>query len=165
MDPPDFGRLYERHSRDVFRFALYLTGHRQDAEDITAETFVRAWTAPGEIRVGTVKAYLLMIARNLNLDRWDRRRTTMMPLDSDMPDASPGPENLASERDEMRVALAALAKLPETDRAALLMRALGDLPYDAIAAALGTSIGAARVKVHRARGRLSELRDALRNKR
>jgi DNA-directed RNA polymerase specialized sigma24 family protein len=50
--------LYEGYSRDVFRFALYLSGNWQDAEDITAETFVRAWVAEDSIGLATVKGYL-----------------------------------------------------------------------------------------------------------
>ena len=61
----DFAGLYERYAQDVYRFALYLCGDPVYAQDIAAETFVRAWVTPGEIRVGTVKAYLFMIARNL----------------------------------------------------------------------------------------------------
>jgi RNA polymerase sigma-70 factor (ECF subfamily) len=48
-----------------------------------------------------------------------------------------------------------LADLPEVDRAALLMRAVGQLSYEETAAALGLSVGAARVRVHRARARLA----------
>ena len=42
----DFSSLYKKYAPDVYRFALYLSGERGDAEDITSETFVRAWTAP-----------------------------------------------------------------------------------------------------------------------
>ncbi len=161
MDALDFGSLYRRYSADVFRFALYLTGNRADAEDIAADTFVRAWTAAAEIRVATVKAYLLMIARNLYLERLrTARRTT--DLDVDSPDSAAGPERAAIERDEVRAVRSSLGRLPETDRAALLMRAVGGLSYEAIAAALGLSVGAARVRVHRARVRLAELRAPLR---
>jgi DNA-directed RNA polymerase specialized sigma24 family protein len=59
--------LYETYSRDVFRFALYLSGNWQDAEDITSETFVRAWVAEDSIRMATIKGYLFAIARNLFL--------------------------------------------------------------------------------------------------
>jgi RNA polymerase sigma-70 factor (ECF subfamily) len=51
-----------------------------------------------------------------------------------------------------------MQRLPEIDRAALVMRAQGELSYEAIAAALGLSVPAARVKVHRARLKLEELR-------
>src|SRR5258707_15661166 len=63
--------IYQRHAADVFRYALFLCGNRAQAEDITSETFVRLWTAPGEIRVTTVKAYLFTIARHL----WPSRST------------------------------------------------------------------------------------------
>ena len=50
--------------------------------------------------------------------------------------------------------------LPEIDRAALVMRAFDDLPYDEIARALGISLAATKVKIHRARRALIERRDA-----
>ncbi len=53
----DFSALYKKYAPDVFRFALYLSGDRSQAEDITSETFVRAWTSPEPIAVATVKAY------------------------------------------------------------------------------------------------------------
>src|SRR5580765_1119334 len=56
-----FGELYARYAQDVYRFALYLSGDRHEAEDITSETFVRAWTATVPIRTETVKGYLLTI--------------------------------------------------------------------------------------------------------
>jgi RNA polymerase sigma-70 factor (ECF subfamily) len=154
MRPIDFGGLFERYWPDVFRFALYLTGNRADAEDVASETFARAWTAPGEIRVGTVKAYLFMIARNLSIDL---RRAARAEVECD-PDAAAtgaGPEQVAIDRAELRAVLVNLAELPEPDRAALLMRAVGQLSYEETAAALGLSVGAARVRVHRARARLA----------
>jgi RNA polymerase sigma-70 factor (ECF subfamily) len=51
----DFSALYKQYAPDVYRFAFYLSGERGDAEDITSETFVRAWTSPEEIKMATVK--------------------------------------------------------------------------------------------------------------
>ncbi len=156
MDATDFGSLFQRYSADVFRFALYLCGNRADAEDILSETFTRAWTSPAGIRVGTVKAYLFMIARNLHLDRARASgRTTV--LDVDAPDSAPGPEAAAIDRDQARALRLALAGLAERERAALLMRSTGDLSYEAIGVALGMSAGAVRVTVHRARTKLAGL--------
>jgi len=64
----DFSELYERYARDVHRFALFLSGDRALAEDLTSETFVRAFVGRDDLRVDTVKAYLLAIARNLHRD-------------------------------------------------------------------------------------------------
>ena len=63
----DFTELYKKYAPDVFRFAMYLSGNRGEAEDIVSETFVRVWTAPEPIAMATVKGYLLTIARNLFL--------------------------------------------------------------------------------------------------
>ncbi len=151
-----FEELYERYARDVYRFALYLSGSSAQAEDITAETFVRVWTARDKIRVATVKAYLFTIARHLHADG-RRRDSRHSALSDGFVDPSPGPELAAAARQELGAVLAALQQLPELDRAALLMRAQDAMPYEEIAASLGLSLPAAKVKVHRARLKLAEL--------
>ena len=154
----DFHSLFERHSRDVYRFALYLSGDPSLAEEIAQETFVRAWVMPGEVCGGTVKAYLLTIARNLY--RAERKRAArQVALDGTLPDPKPGPEAVAWGRLELDAVLEALQALPEADRAALLMHAQDGLPYAAIASALGLSIAAVKVRVHRARIKLRRLCD------
>ena len=154
MPPLDFARLYAAYSTDVFRFALYLTGNRAEAEDIPSETFVRALAGRDVIRVATVKAYLLMIARNLHVD-WKRRESRRATLPGDPPDLAPSPEAMSGAKSALRAATSALQQLPEIDRAAILMRAVHDRSYDDIAKALGLTVAAARVKVHRARLKLT----------
>lgn len=156
MEPLRFGELYERYAPDVMRFALYLTGSRSEAEDITSETFVRAWARSDAIRLGTVKAYLLMIARNLHLDS-RRREARRGEIQEEPRDSAPDPEAVSGARNELRVVLAALQRLPELDRSALVMRAVDGLTYEDIAEALGVKPAAVRVKVHRARMKLAEL--------
>ena len=78
-----FHELYAAHARDVYRFALFLCGDPSTADDLTADTFVRAWTASGSIREPTVRAYLLTITRNLWRDR-KRRERRLVPLDDAM---------------------------------------------------------------------------------
>jgi len=153
----DFETLYAQYSRDVFRFALSLSGNLAMAEDITSETFVRVWMARDRLDLGTVIGYLMTIARHLYLEqlRHDRGRGEFA---SDPPDGSPGPHALAEGRSELDAVLADLQALPELDRAALLMRAQERLSYEEIAAALGIGAGAAKTKVHRARRRIAELR-------
>jgi RNA polymerase sigma-70 factor (ECF subfamily) len=153
----DFHNLYRDYAHDVFRFALYLCGSVAWAEDITSEVFVRAWTRRDSLRMPTVKAYLLTIARNLYLKQL-RRERRLVPLGEHIPSREPPPEVCAEQRAELRAVLVGLQALPEIDRSALLMRAVNDMPYVEIAAALGISLSAARVKVHRARIRLEQYR-------
>ena len=154
----DFEDLYRRYAPDVYRFALYLSGSPAQAEDLASETFVRVWTARDSIRTASVKAYLFTIARNLHVDgrRRDARNVELPEL---LLDPSPGPEVEAQATQALDTVLRALQQIPEIDRAALLMRAQDGLPYEEIAAALGIPLASARVKVHRARLRLADLRD------
>ncbi len=154
----DFEDLYQRYARDVYRFALYLSGNKALAEDIASETFVRVWTVRDTIRTESVKAYLFTIARNLHADG-RRREARHVAIPEVLLDPSPGPEVEASDRQALEAVLLALQQIPEVDRAALLMRAQDSLPYEEIARSLGLSVSAAKVKVHRARLRLAELRD------
>jgi RNA polymerase sigma-70 factor (ECF subfamily) len=152
-----FHKLYERHAPDVYRFACWLSGDPAEAEDITSETFVRAWSSSTPIRTETVRAYLFAIARNVYL-QGVRRSRRQAGLHTSQPDPAPGPDQVVADRIQMGGVARVLMTLPEVDRAALIMRAQYDMPYDEIARALGLSISAAKVKVHRARLRLIEAR-------
>ena len=151
-----FHELYSRYADDVYRFAHWLTGNPDDARDITSETFVRAWTAPEEPRMETVKAYLLTIARNLHRKQW-RRQSRLEALDETMPDGAAQPDEAAAGQDDFRRTLAAVHALPETERTVLLLRAEQELSYKDIAAATGLSAAAVRVKVFRARAKLAAI--------
>ena len=154
----DFATLYRQYAQDVFRFAYYLSGNRAMADDITAETFARALTAAGRIETGTVKAYLLRIARNAFLDAVRRdARLAALPDDAQVSDPAPGPDAVAASRIELELTRHALASLSEGERAALLMSAVAGLPHDQIAAALECSVPAVKLRIHRARLHLRQL--------
>lgn len=152
----DFDAFYDAHAPAVYRFALYLSSNVAAAQDLTAEAFTRLWTAR-DVRVATVRAYLFTIVRNL-YRRELRSPIQEVPLDASIADHRRDPEAEATVRDQLDWVLRRLQELPELDRAALLMRVQHDLPYEEIAAALGLSVAASRVRVHRARLRLSQLR-------
>jgi RNA polymerase sigma factor (sigma-70 family) len=158
VDELGFASIYERYSRDVYRFAFYLSGDRAVAQDITAETFARAWAVHEQVRVGSVKAYLLMIARNLYRDGRRKPVEARLPAAVEVRDPDRGPEAAAQARDELQVVLRALREIPELDRAALLMATVEGLSHQAIASALGLSAAAVKVRVHRARVKLNAAR-------
>jgi RNA polymerase sigma-70 factor (ECF subfamily) len=153
MQQMTFEQLYRRYFADVHRFSLWLTRDPSEADDVTSETFVRAWARRGRLRTETVKAYLLAIARNVS---HDRRRTARRheELSPQLEDGAPDPLRRAVARSQLDVVTSALGELPELDRTALVLRSELDLPYAEIARVLSISEGAARVKVHRARRRL-----------
>ena len=153
----NFSALYQTYAPDVFRFVLYLSGNRTEAEDITSETFVRVWTSATAIEMKTVKGYLFTIARNLFLQGL-RKSSRHVSLPPELPDFKPSLQLQAEQRAELRAVLLQLQKLSEIDRSALLLRTMEDMPYEEIARMLGISLASAKVKVHRARLSLSSIR-------
>ena len=153
----NFHELYQKYSQDVYRFAYWLCGDAQDAEDITSETFVRALTTAEEIRTETVKGYLLTIARNLALKKIKQTKR-ITDLTVDLPAASERLDRTVEANLSLQSVMQFLQSLPEVDRAALLMHSQEDLPYEEIARVLEISVAAARVKVHRTRIKLNEYR-------
>lgn len=152
--------LYRQHAPAILSFAWRLCGDRSTAEDIVSETFVRLMTRPVRVETRTARAYLLTIARNLYLSRL-RRRLREVPLGDDAPAPELDPVRRLDGEARLDATMRALGEVPESERAALLLRVDQELPYDEVAASLGISVAAARVRVHRARLRLAE---ALREK-
>jgi len=152
-----FHDLYERYAPEVYRFSFWLSGNAADAEDITSETFIRAWTGSERIRTETVKAYLFTIARNLYLKQL-RQSKRQVDLDANHASLGSNPAELVGQRMELTAVLQQLQKLPEVDRAALILRVQYELPYAEIARVLNLSLANAKVKVHRARLKLAAAR-------
>jgi RNA polymerase sigma-70 factor (ECF subfamily) len=155
----DFSSLYQKYAPDVYRFALYLSGERGEAEDITSETFVRAWTSPEPIEMATVKGYLFTIARNLFLQGL-RKTSRHVALDDDLRDPQAGPYAQAELNEKLHSVFTELQRLPEASRSALLMHAVDGMAYEEIARVLGISLAAVKVKIYRARLALAGIRNA-----
>ncbi len=152
---PDLETIYRQHSPAVFRYAWGLCGNRSEAEDLVSETFVRLLTRAPRLETRTALAYLLAIARNAYLNG-RRRRRPQVEVPDDL--AAPGcpPDEANEQQERLAAVLTDLAALPEGERSALLLRVDHELSYEEIAIVLGITVGAARVRVHRARLRLLE---------
>ncbi len=149
----NFQDLYESYATEVYRFALWLAGDRSEAEDITSETFIRAWVHRNDIRTETLKAYLFTIARNafLQRQRKGKRRVTLQDI---YPDPAPGPHEQVDTHLQLLRVQELLQSFPEVDRTAFVLRVRHELPYAEIARVLELSLSAAKVKVHRVRKKL-----------
>lgn len=152
----DFHELYSRYARDVHRFALYLSCDPALADDITSETFLRAWNSATPIREATVKAYLFTIVRNLYLTE-RTRAARHVELNHSLPSGAASQDTRIEHQGALTAVLRALRVLPETDRAALLMRTQDGMSYEEIAQALQLTLSSAKVKVHRARVKLAAM--------
>lgn len=148
-----FQELYDSYAAGVYRFALWLAGDTFQAEDITADTFVRAWTSNSPIRTETLKAYLFTIARNLYLEQ-RRKAKRQTALNDTHLDPLSGPDQVVDARLELQRVRSILLTLPEIDRSAFVLRIQHDLPYAEIARILDLSLSTSKVKVHRVRKKL-----------
>jgi RNA polymerase sigma-70 factor (ECF subfamily) len=149
-----FRDVYERYHKDVYRFALFLTGDATRSEDLAAETFVRAWTARGRIRQETVRAYLLTITRNLYRDHL-RSSRRLLPLDETIADTTPSVDVQVERVSSVQDVRARLRRIAKGDRRALLLYVVKEMSYAEIATALGTSVGAVKSRIFRAREALT----------
>ena len=149
----NFQDLYETYATEVYRFAFWLAGDISEAEDITSETFIRAWVNRNSIRTETLRAYLFTIARNAFLQQ-QRKRMRHVVLENVFPDPAPGPQKQVETQIELQKVQKFLQTLKEIDRAAFVLRVQHELPYTEIARVLGLSLTATKVKVHRVRRKL-----------
>lgn len=156
------GELFDRHHRRLFNFFLRFTRDAGAAEDMVQEVFVRMLKYRHTYRSGAEFApWMYALARNAAHDQW-RARPKELPEDPEGPEPA-GPFEHPIEgmlADERRVQLAAaLARLAPDKRELLLLARSGELRYEAIGELLGISVGAVKLRVHRA---LKDLRGAWR---
>lgn len=161
-----FVDLYDQHRGPVFSAALRLCARWADAEDLTAETFVRAYRAAGDYapeRRAQVRprAWLMTILWNLwrNRARTAARRPPPAPLTEGVDVADPGQDVAgAAERNETGERLAALLEqLSDAQREAVVLRYVADLSISEVAAILGVPEGTAKSHVSRGLKKLREL--------
>jgi len=150
-----FKDMYQKYEPDVFRFSYWLCRNIHDAEDITSETFVRAWAGSGRLKAQTLKGYLLKIARNLWLDQLKRGRRRLDEPDL-IVDTAQNPEENVMRTEAEESVQKALAYLRGSDRHILFLRYTEELSYQEIADCLGLSLAAVKVALHRAKKRLGK---------
>jgi RNA polymerase sigma-70 factor (ECF subfamily) len=151
--------LVRRHAPALGRF-LYSSGaDPADVEDLVQEAFYRAFRRlDGWRGAASLRSWLFTIAGNLLRDQYRKRkgRQVISIADHDVVDGADPYEELAAAESEARLR-AGLADLPRLQREVFLMRVQAESGYEEIAAALGTTPGAARVHYHHAVKRLKEL--------
>lgn len=153
--------LYTEAWTDVYRYAFMLLRHREDAEDVAAEAFGRAYAAwrRGGGPAGAPLPWLLLIARRIVIDRQRRRRLiAWLPLSARRQGGDPY-ANAAFERAEAWLWFERVSQiLPPRQREVLILRYQFDLPDEVTGRVMGLSSAGVRTLVSRA---LAELREHL----
>lgn len=155
------GELFERHHQPLFGFLTKLVGNRNAAEDITQIVFQRMLKYRHTYRTeGSFTAWMYHLARRCAADHFRRsstapRATDPVDLNEHADDRPHAGQNAALD-DDRALLRRALAELDAGDREVLLLSRFRELPFAEISTILGCSVGAAKVRAHRA---LHTLRD------
>lgn len=146
-----FGTLVHRHHGRVFAFLMALTRQRQDAEDLTQETFLRAWDKLHHFNPELpLLPWLLTIARRQSIAVLRRSRPPQLDSISEPPSAEPQASSQALHLWELAKSL-----LPPATYTALWLHYREELPLKQVAAILGKREGTVKVLLHRARKTLA----------
>ncbi len=160
-----FEELVRLYRPEIFDLCARISGTRSEAEDLTQETFVRAWEKIDGFRGDAgIRTWLYRIAINLSISftrRLKRRRMLRGGPESLFPDlpelADPSPEVLVQDRDLAQRAHRLLQELPARQRTAVVLRVIRELPYAKIAETMGISVGGAKANVHQGIKKLRRL--------
>lgn len=157
-DLDKLGILFERHHARLYTYCLRMTGDPELSRDLVQDVFFRMLKYRHTYRDGgSFLAWFYRLARNAGVDhfRSTGREVAVEGAGEDAVDPEPAPLEEVSRRQEARLLSRALSALPVDKREVLVMARFGSVGYPEMAEALGTSVGAVRVRVHRA---LKELR-------
>ncbi len=161
-DRAAFASLYDKYVDRVYKHVYYKVSNQHEAEDITQETFIKAWEAIGGYKKtgAPFAAWLIAIARNLIIDHY-RARKKIVPLEDGIeiknnPDTNP--EVLAEISFDRTHIREAILKLKEDKQKVVMMRFIDGFSYCEIAQVMKKSEGAVRVILFRA---LNDLKQVL----
>jgi RNA polymerase sigma-70 factor (ECF subfamily) len=159
-DRQAFATLIERYWDAVYRWLYHLSHHRHTAEDLTQETFLRAFAALSSFEAGSnFRAWLFRIAYNALLNLRHSQSRERQPLPEDLAMRGEGPPEQVASREMLQVLAKEVAKLPPEFRAALLLRAEQELSFRDIGTVLGVTEETARWRVFKARRKLMQVVD------
>jgi RNA polymerase sigma-70 factor (ECF subfamily) len=161
-DREAFDELVRLTYADTYTLAHRLTGNEEDARDVVQEAYLRAYRGLQSFRGDAqFTTWLYRITANCAATHLGRRtKHRHDELDDSVPVVDPHPDHdpqLRADAEDLRIRLrAALDALPPRLRSVVVLRDVYDLPHEAIAAELGISETAAKVRLHRARNKLRD---------
>ncbi|CEA06155.1 RNA polymerase sigma factor AlgU [Pseudomonas saudimassiliensis] len=163
-DRQAFGVLVQQHQARVFSFIRRLCGNPHNAQDMTQDTFIKAWHALPDWRPeARLETWLLRIARNTTIDALRRNKHMPEPLPEDymLTDSGPSPLRQLESSRSLHALEQLVAQLPVGQREVLLLREMEGLSYQDIASTLDISEGTVKSRLARAREALLTARRAI----
>lgn len=160
MDAQEFDAFYTASFPRVVGQLHAMIGDRDEAQECVQEAFVRAWSHRARLeRTQAPEAWVRTTAYRLAVSRWRRLVRSRRGPDRALQDTQPAPPP-----DPARVALvAALRRLPDEQRRAIVLHHLADLPVAEVAAETGVAVGTVKARLSRGRAALALLLDEQRD--
>jgi RNA polymerase sigma-70 factor, ECF subfamily len=151
----DLNEIYELYHRDIYHFALYFTNNKQEAEDITQDTFLKIMKSLSSLKdPEKLKTWIFSIARNTAMDLHRKRKfVSLFPewvFDKDKEKQGNTPEDHLIQKGEWTDLQNALLKLKQQYRTVVILRGLKELSIKETSEILGCSEAKVRVDYHRA---------------
>jgi RNA polymerase sigma-70 factor (ECF subfamily) len=162
-DATAFAQLYDQHVVRVYRHIYYVVNDRNAAEDLTAQTFLKAWEAIDRYkdRGAPFLAWLLRIAHNQSISylRANRNHSELEDTHIDQ-NRGGNPEASLEQGEDQKAIHEAITQLREEQRQVIMLRFVEELDYESVARMIGKSVPAVRVIQHRALGSLRKMMKA-----
>lgn len=153
-----FDRLVERYQRDVYRLCYRYVNNHHDANDMAQEVFLRAYRAIGRFRGDSAfSTWLYRIAVNTCLNFKSARRPDGEELSESLADGASGVDDRMEREEQARRVRQAVSRLPEKQRATLILKIYHDLTHEEVAGVLGASVGTVKANLFHALGNLRKL--------
>ena len=162
-DPRAFAELVKRYTNAIYNVAYRFTNDAHEAENVTQETFLRAWNALPRVALDKpLKAYFVKIAVNLCRDWAEQKKLVLtQSLDADneieFPDDASDPLRAVSDAELRERVRAQLELLPPLYRTVIALRYTEEMSYEEMAAALDVPINTVRTHLHRAKMKLRQV--------
>lgn len=153
-----FDRLVVRYQRDVYRVCYRYVNNHDDANDMAQEVFLKAYKAIGRFRGDSAfSTWLYRIAVNTCLNHRAARRPPPEEITDALPDKGRSALDRLERDERSRRVRAAVARLPEKQRATLILRMYQDLSQEEISQVLGKSVGTVKANLFHALKNLRKL--------
>jgi RNA polymerase sigma-70 factor (ECF subfamily) len=153
-----FDPLVERYQRDIYRLCYRYVNDPQDANDMAQEVFLKAYRAIGRFRGdSSFSTWLYRIAVNTCLNFRSSRRPEGEPLSDRLPDAQAGVLDSMVDDERARRVREAVSRLPEKQRATLILKIYHELTHEEVAGIVGSSVGTVKANLFHALGNLRKM--------
>jgi RNA polymerase sigma-70 factor (ECF subfamily) len=153
-----FDPLVVLYQRGIYRLCYRYLNNHEDANDLTQETFLKAWRAIGRFHGRSAfSTWLYRIAVNACLNFRASKKPPAQELPETLADPSMGAAQRAERDSEAWRVRQAVSRLPEKQRATLILKIYHELTHQEVAGVLGSTVGTVKANLFHALGNLKKL--------